>query len=577
MFEKKEKERIGEKMIGKKIEEELLKLFKYNDFNIEKVNVHISNRPDLCDYQCNDIFKLSKEYHLSPIELGEKIVNNIPKEITIFQKIEFVKPGFLNLSLSDEFINQNLTEIMNSSKLGLEDLKKKDTYVIDYGGPNVAKPLHVGHMRTAIVGESIKRIIKFIGHNVISDIHLGDYGLQIGQVIYGLKEENISIDNIDISILNRLYPKISSLCKENDEIKETCASITKQLQDGSKEYQAYWEKIMEVSIADMKKLYDYLGVHFDYWYGESDAYKYLFETEKLLEEKQLLIPSQKALIVDVKKEDDKKEIPPLLFKKSNGAYLYASTDLATIYQRVIDFKPQHILYVVDNRQDMHFEQVFRTCEKAKLFSYDNLEFLGYGTVNGSDGKPFKTRNGDAPSLEDLFAQTKEIFTAKKEDNKNMSEEDKNIIVNAILKFADLSNSREKDYIFDLNKFADVVGKTGPYILYTYVRMNKIIKEVTLKEDKLSNHIYNDIDRDLRLKILEVSSVINSAFETRKPSFIADYVYNLCVVANSFYQNNHIINCDNKEKQNDWIYVLTLMNKIIKELLNLLAIDIPSKM
>lgn len=560
-----------------KLKNQLTILFEANGYNVEQLNIGVSNRPDLCDYQCNDIFKLSKEYHISPIEMGEKLINNIPEELNdTFLKIEFVKPGFLNLTLSDAFINENIKIIDSSDKLGVNNPKEKETYVIDYGGPNVAKPLHVGHMRTAIVGESIKRIIKFMGHNIIGDIHLGDYGLQIGQVIYGIKRDNVDLDDIDIKLLNSLYPEISGLCKENAEIKEICANITKDLQDGNEEYQKLWKKILEVSKADMKKLYDYLNVNFDYWYGESDAYKYLEGTKKELEQNNLLTQSQGALVVEVQKEDDKKEIPPLLFQKSNGAYLYASTDLATIYQRKIDFNPDHILYVVDNRQDMHFEQVFRASDKANIISYDNLEFLGYGTVNGEDNKPYKTRNGDAPSLEELFNQTKEIFISKREENSLMSQEDTDKIVNAILKFADLSNSREKDYIFDLNKFADVTGKTGPYILYTYVRINKILKQLDLNCD-LSSKIYNEVDRNLRLKMLEVPNVLEAAFKERKPSFIAEYVYNLCVLANNFYQSNHIINCEDKQKQKDWAFILKVVNKEIKQLLDLLIIDVPSKM
>ena len=565
-------------MIKEKLAELLLLLFEENGYKVDGVNVVISNRPDLCDYQCNDIFKISKDMHISPIEIGKKLMDNIPKELNeSFKKIEFVAPGFINITLSDKFINDYLRSISSSVRLGISDPKKIETYIIDYGGPNVAKPLHVGHMRTAIVGESIKRIIKFMGHNIIADTHLGDYGLQIGQVIYGLKEEGIELDNVSIEDLNRIYPKISALCKEDEHIKDICATITKDMQDKNEEYQKYYQKILEVSKKDIKKLYDYLDVHFDLWNGESDAYPFLPAVEKLLEDKKLIHESQGALVVDVALNNDRKEIPPLLFKKSNGAYLYASTDLATIYDRVKTYNPDHILYVVDNRQDMHFEQVFRASNKIGLIDYNKLEFLGYGTINGEDNKPYKTRNGDAPSLEDLFNQTKDIFISKKEDNKNMNDEDVRKIVNAILKFADLINSRERDYIFDLNKFSDVIGKTGPYILYTYLRMNKIINDLNIDVNNLNNTIYNEVDRNLRLKLLEVNSAINAAFIERKPSYIADYVYNLCVCANAFYQTNHIMNLEDLEKQENWLYLLKLMNKVIKELLYLLAIDIPSKM
>ena len=564
-------------MIIEKLEKELLAIFKSCNLEVESLTVTKSNRPDLADYQCNDIFKISKALGKSPLEIGQILEEEFKKlDKKVFEKIEFVKPGFINMSLSSSFINANLEQINKQPKFGLKPVDE-ETFIIDYGGPNVAKPLHVGHMRTAIVGESIKRIIKFRGHKIISDIHLGDYGLQIGQVIYGLQKENINIDDIDITVLNRLYPQISGLCKENEEVKEICAKITKDLQDGNPEYQELWQKILAVSVQDMKKLYAYLDVSFDLWYGESDAYPYLASVQNVLQEKKLLKSSEGALVVEVQKESDKKEVPPLLFQKSNGAYLYASTDLATIYERILDYQPEHILYVVDNRQEMHFEQVFRTCDLMQMYPYDKLEFLGYGTVNGEDGKPYKTRNGDAPSLEDLFNQTKELFISKREDNKNMPEEDLNKIVNAILKFADLINSREKDYIFDLNKFSDITGKTGPYILYTYLRMNKIITQLNIQTNNLNDEIYNDVDRELRLKLLEVTTVLESAYLERKPSYIADYLYNLCVIANAFYGHNHILNLEDQEKQENWIYVLTLMNKIIKELLDLLAIGIPSKM
>lgn len=547
-------------------------------YKIEEVTISKSNRPDLCDYQCNDIFKIAKELQKNPIEIGEELVkkiNEIENFDEYFKEITFAKPGFINIKISDKFINKYIKIIKEDEKTLLKQTPQ-ETFVIDYGGPNVAKPLHVGHMRTAIVGESIKRIINYMGHITISDVHLGDYGLQIGEVIYGVLRDKLTIDDIDIKYLDKIYPEMNAICKENEEIKEECANITKDLQDGNEEYRKLWKKILEVSKQDIKKNYDFLDVSFDYWYGESDAYNYLEKTENILKEKNIIKESEGALVVNVKEEKDTKEIPPLLFKKSNGAYLYASTDLATIEQRKEDFNPDHILYVVDNRQELHFEQVFRTSEKAGIMPKEKLEFLGYGTVNGEDNKPYKTRSGKSPKLEGLFNDAKEIFISKKEDNRNMSEEDINKIVNSILKFADLSNTRTKDYIFDLNKFSEVTGKTGPYILYTYLRINKIL-ETQNKELSLSNIIYNEYDRNLRLKLLELPEIITQAFNERMPHYIADYVYNLCVCANIFYQNNHIINMEDETNKNDWLYILTLTNKTIKQMLKLLVIDIPSVM
>ena len=559
-----------------RVEEVLKEAFINSGYSVDSVKVIKSNRPDLCDLQCDDIFKLTKEYHKSPIEIGEQIVekiNKIENFSDYFKTVEFVKPGFINIIVSDKLINNCLKNMMEDISYGI-DKTNKETFVIDFGGANVAKPLHVGHMRTVLVGESVSRILKFMGHNVISDVHLGDFGLQIGEVIYAIIRDGIDIDDIDIKYLDKAYPEMSKLIKEDEEIKEKCASITKKLQDGNLEYRKLWKKILEVSKEDIKKNYDFLGANFDYWYGESDSYNYLDELYKIFKEKNLLTESEGALVVDVSEDDDKKEIPPLLFKKSNGAYLYASTDLATILQRKKDFNPDHILYVVDNRQSLHFEQVFRASSKAGIMPKDSLEHLAYGTVNGMDGKPYKTRNGDNPKLENLFEDARQIFISKKETNKDMDLEDVNKIVNAILKFADLMNSREKDYIFDLNKFSDVSGKTGPYILYTYLRINKIIEN---NNHILTDNIYNEADRNLRLSILNMKNALLQAYNTRMPHFIADYVYDLCVQSNVFYQTNRINGNDNETMKNDYICVLSLTNEVIKTMLYLLGIEIPKVM
>ena len=538
--------------------------------------VSFSNKPDMCDYQCNDCFKLAKELSENPISLGEKIVsiiNEDEKFNDVFSKVEFCKPGFINMTLSDKFINSYLISFDKSIKNSVK-LENGETIVLDYGGPNVAKPLHVGHMRTAIVGESIKRILQFFGNKVISDVHLGDIGLQIGQVIYKVLEEEKKVEDINIEYLNLVYPKMSKLCKEDDDIKEKCATITKELQEGNKLYKTIWKKICEVSVADIKKNYDYLDVKFDYWYGESDAYEYLDETTNILSN--ILESSMGAKIINVSEVSDKLELPPLLYQKSNGAYLYASSDLATILQRKKDFNPSKILYVTDLRQALHFTQVFRAADKAKLFSLNNLEHLGYGTVNGEDNKPYKTRSGETPRLEDLFIEAKNIFVSKKDENANLGEENLNIIVNSILKFSDLQNSREKDYIFDLSKFSEVVGKTGPYILYTYLRINKILNDYE-NEYKLTNITYNEFDRNLRNKLLEVGKYLELSYIERKPNYICEYLYSLCSTANIFYQNNYLNTITDKEKLENYLFILNLTNKYIIELLELLAIKIPSKM
>ena len=545
----------------------------------ETLRVIKSNRPELCDYQCDDVFKLVKLYHKSPMEIGNEIVNelnNLDNLNEYFDKVEFCNPGFINLTLSNKFINNALIKMNNNDKFNLPKLNQIDTYVIDYGGPNVAKPLHVGHLRPAIVGESIKRIIDYVGHKTISDVHLGDIGLPIGEVIYACLQDNKKPSDITLDYLNEVYPKMSALVKVDEVIKEECASIIKDVQD-KKNYLDYWRVICELSKKDIKRLYDYLDVSFDYWYSESDAYNYIPKVEEYLDKKGLLKESNGAKVVFINKDTDKIEYPPLIFKKSNGAYLYQSSDLGTIWQRMEDFNPSAILYITDARQSLHFEQVFRVCELSGISSGTKLLHLPNGTINGIDGKPYKTRSGETPKLDYLFKEVKEIFITKKESNKDMSEEDVDKIVNSIIKFADLQNSRDKDYIFDISKFSDTQGKTGPYILYTYLRMNKIIEKYTTDINKLTNNIYNNYDRDLRLGILDYFESIESSFREFKPSFIADYIYNLCVLMNSFYQNNHIANIEDNDKLNDWVSIIKLANNIILKMLDLLIIKVPTEM
>ncbi len=543
----------------------------------ETVKVIISNRKELCDYQCDACFKLAKIYHKSPIEIGTEIVNRIqssPECSEYFKDITFVPPGFINMTLSDEFINKQIEQMMRQEKFGIQKPEKQDTYVLDYGGANIAKPLHVGHVRPAIVGEAIKRIIEYMGHKTISDVHLGDYGLQIGQVIYGCLNDQKTVEDLTLDYMEMIYPKMSALCKENEQIKKECAEITKALQDGNPEYQKYFIKIKEISAKDCKRIYDYLGVTFDLWNGESDSYPYIEMTTEIVQN--LLVDSEGAKVISVTEETDTKELPPLIYQKSNGAYLYATTDLATIYERMEKYNPDYILYITDSRQSLHFEQVFRVSKKSGLSKNTKLEFLGLGTINGADGKPFKTRNGEVPKLDYLFEQIKCIFLEKKEDNKDMQEEDIDKIVNAILKFADLQNNREKDYIFDISKFANVIGKTGPYMLYTYLRIEKILSKECVTH-QMSNCIHNEDDRKLRLKLLELEYALQGAFTERMPSILTEYIYSLALLANTFYQNNHIQGLTDEIKKQDWLCLFNLTKNVIKDMLHLIVIDIPKFM
>ena len=562
-------------MIIELLEEKLNEIIKpFYDTNIKVIK---SNRPELSDYQYDGLFKLANMYKKNVIELGteiEQIINNCSDFSDYFSKVEFMKPGFINLTLSNKLINDAIVKMSTTEKFCIKPKTEIQTYFLDYGGPNIAKPLHVGHMRSAIVGESVKRIINYIGHKTIADVHFGDFGLQIGQVIYGLMKLGIEIEDIKISDLEELYPKISRQCKEDEDLKQECAQITKDLQDGNEEYYKYYKKMYEVSSNDIKKIYKYLDVDFDLWLGEMDAKNFMEPVENILNEKKLLVQSEGAKVINICETSDSKELPPLIFQKQNGAYLYGSTDMATIYQRETEYNPDYILYFTDLRQNLHFKQVFRASYLAGITDA-TLEHLGFGTVNGLDGKPFKTRSGATPKLEDLFEEVKEIFISKKDTNKEMSNEDVDKIVNSIIKFADLQNNREKDYIFDILKFSDIIGKTGPYILYTYLRINKLIDKKNI--DKLTSNIYNEYDRNLRKKLIELDTYVNRAFEERMPSHIAEYIYDLAVLVNSFYQNNHINSLEDQIKSNDWLYILNLSQNVLKQMLDLLIIDIPSIM
>lgn len=527
------------------------------------------------DYQINSVFQISKELHKNPVEVGEEIVRKIKdleKYDDYFKSVEFVKPGFINIVISDKFINMNLNEFKNN---GLNCDKKDVLYFLDYGGPNIAKPLHIGHLRPAIIGESLKRILKYKGYNTISDVHLGDYGLQIGQVINGILKDNKSIEDIDINYLNYVYPRESALCKENKSEYEVCKNLTYRFQHG--EFKELYNKIKEVSLKDIKRLYDYLGISFDLWLGESDSEKDIPELLDRLDSEHLICLDEGAKIVHVKREDDKREIPPCMIVSSDGTYMYATSDLATILYRVNKYNPNYILYVTDARQSLHFEQVFRVSSMSGIKNNTNLEHIPFGTINGRDGKPFKTRSGETLKLDELISLVKECFINKRPENKEMDKKDIDIIVNAIIKYADLQNNREKSYNFDISKFSDVSGKTGPYVLYSTLRIKKILDQNNITNNQISDNIYNEIDRDLRFKILEFDKYLDKAVEDRLPSYVAEYLYDLCNLLNSFYQNINISKLEDLDKKNDYLNVLSIAYKILRDSLDMLVIDIPSEM
>ena len=531
---------------------------------------------DKADFQINSVFQIAKDKHVAPKEIGEMLAGKINENDNVsdyFSKVEFVMPGFINLFVSDKLINKHINEYITNGFV--EKTTSNDVYFLDYGGPNVAKPLHIGHLRPAIIGESIKRILNLKGYKTIGDVHLGDYGLQIGEVIYGLKKENIPLSELNIDLLNRIYPQMSALAKSDEEVYNECKRITSELQKGNAEYKEYYKKIKEVSVNDIKRLYDYLGVSFDLWLGESDSEPYIPKLMNELESRNLVVVDQGAKIVNIKRDTDKKEMPPVIVEKSDGSAIYATTDLATIMQRVEKYDPKYILYVVDARQSLHFEGVFRI---AQMLGYtNNLEHIAFGTINGSDGKPFKTRSGETLKLDELINNTKEIFLSKREENKNMSSVDLDKIVNSIIKYADLQNNREKSYNFDIAKFSEVSGKTGPYILYSALRIRKILATNTFNKGNVSDTIYNDIDKNLRLKLLDFNKYLDKAIEDRLPSVIAEYVYDLANLLNSFYQNINISKIEDETMKNDYLNILDLSFNVLKECLDLLIIELPSEM
>ena len=545
----------------------------FDSFNYD-FYVSESNKKEICDYQINSLFRIAKELKVNLLEIGTTItkkINELKNFDEYFKEVSFLN-GFINIIISDKFINKWINKSLNN--LGVNKVESDELYFLDYGGPNIAKPLHIGHLRPAIIGESLKRIINYKGYKTISDVHLGDYGLQMGQVIYGIKRDKIKLEDININYLNKCYPEISALCKSDEKVYEECKNIVKELQNGNKEYNELWNKIYEESLKDIKRLYKYLDINFDLWLGESDSKPYISKLIDLLLQKQLLVEDNGAKIVKLQEENDNKEMPPLIVLKSDGSFMYATTDLATIYERIEKYNPKYILYVVDARQSLHFEQVFRTCKKIGW--KNNFEHISFGTINGSDGKPFKTRSGETLKLDELIKMTKETFIQKREGNADMNEEDLDIIVNAIIKYADLSNNREKNYVFDLSKFSDVNGKTGPYILYSALRIRKILENNTF-DGTVSDKIYDDIDRNLRIKLLDFDKYITKSIEERLPSIIAEYVYDIADLTSAFYQKNNISNLQDKTNKNDWLIILNFAYNVMKECLNMLSIKIPSKM
>ena len=591
---------IRMKTIINLIEDEMKKAFEDNGFDRKYGIVTISNRPDLCQYQCNGALPASKEYKTAPMNIAGPIVEQL-KNNSKFKEISAIMPGFINITISDEFLGDYINNMKQEENFGIEKERNPKTIIIDYGGPNIAKPLHVGHMRSAIIGESIKRILRFMGNKVIGDAHLGDWGTQMGLVIAGLRMKKPDLvyfkegfegeypkeAPFTITELEEIYPAASEYSKNNPEFREEAKQITYLLQNGHKGYLALWNHILEVSVNDLKKVYERLNVSFDLWKKESDAHPYINDMVQYFKDNNYARISEGALVVDVKKETDTKEMPPCMILKSDGATLYNTTDLATIVERMKLFDPDRIIYIVDKRQELYFETIFRTARKTKLVNEETiLNFIGFGTMNGKDGKPFKTREGGVMRLEHLIQNvTDEVYTKIVENRSMDPEEAKEVAIKvgvAALKYGDLSNQVSKDYIFDVERFTSFEGNTGPYILYTIVRIKSILAKYEEMGKKLGVDATilpptSSYEVNLMLEISKFSDVLYSAYEETAPNRICQYIYDLANALNSFYHETKIITEEDNRKQASWIILISLVLDILQTCSELIGIEAPERM
>ncbi len=554
--------------------------------------VTISKRPDLCQYQCNGCMPLAKLHKEKPIDIANKIAEILSKD-EAFKNVSPCMPGFLNIDVNDEFLLDYIKKMAESEDFLFEKGESKIA-VIDYGGPNVAKSLHVGHLRSAIIGESIKRILNFCGNKAYGDVHLGDWGLQMGMVISGIIEqfgiENLKNEEdrrkyITIKILEKTYPAKSKEAKENEDVMAECKRITFELQKGEGIYFDIWKTVLDVSKADLKNNYARLLVDFEIWKGESDVRDIMPPMIEKLKNEGFAHIDDGALIIDITDEEDNPPLPPFILEKSDGAVLYSTTDLATIIMRIDELDPDLILYVVDNRQGMHFKQLFKTARKTGIAKDKlNLHFAGFGTMNGSDGKPYKTREGGVMRLEDLI-NTIEQEAYKKVSNslsgavdeEKMKEIAKKVGMGA-LKFADLSNHRSKDYIFDVEKFCSFEGKTGPYVQYSGVRIKSILEKAadTVDFDKIMLP-EGDTQRELFILITEFENAVKLAAEDFAPNVLVEYIYNLCVSVNKFYHEYKVLNEEDEIKRISRISTLAFTLRLLEKMLELIGIEIPERM
>ena len=587
------------------ITEQVTNAFTGQGYDAKYGKVTLSNRPDLCEYQCNGAMAAAKEYKCAPFMISDKIAQALA-ENELFESVESVKPGFINMKVSPAYLAKYVSDMKaDEGRFGCDKAAHPKTIIVDYGGANVAKPLHVGHLRSAVIGESIKRIGKFMGHHMIGDVHLGDWGLQMGLIIVELKERKPDLVYYDesytgeypkeapftISELEDIYPTASKKSKEDEAFREAAMEATSQLQAGRRGYRALLAHILDVSVTDLKKNYDNLNVSFELWKGESDAQPYIPDMVQMMKDKGFAYMSEGALVVDVKEDTDTKEIPPCIILKSDGASLYSTTDLATIVMRMQDYNPDAIIYLTDQRQSMHFVQVFRCARKTGLVGPDvELTHIGFGTMNGKDGKPFKTRDGGVMRLEYLLDEINEEMlkkiteNQKEKENLDISEEEAKqtakTVALAAVKYGDLSNQAGKDYCFDIERFTSFEGNTGPYILYTIVRIKSILKKYTAKNSLPDAPIlgaHSASEKNLMLVLSRFNAMMENAYEEKAPHKICAYIYELANAFNGFYHETKILSEEDLKVQASYIGLLVLTKNILETCIDVLGFSAPDRM
>lgn len=578
---------------------EMKKAFQEAGYDEAYAKVSLSNRPDLCEYQCNGAMAAAKAYKKAPIMIANDVVAKL-QESDCFEVAEAVMPGFINLKINPSYVSQFLNAMSKDEKLGVEKEANPKTIVVDYGGPNVAKPLHVGHLRSAIIGESVKRIARYKGNKVIGDIHLGDWGYQMGLIITELKKRQPDLPYFDedfsgeypeeapftIGELEEIYPTASAYAKEHEDYREEALQATFLLQNGRPGYRAIWKHIMNISVADLKKNYKNLNVDFDLWKGEADAQKYIPDMVEMLKEKGFAHLDDGALVVDVQEETDKKEIPPCMILKSDGAALYDTTDLATLVEREELYCPDEVIYVVDKRQELHFVQVFRCAKKTGIVKEETkLKFLGFGTMNGKDGKPFKTREGGVMRLENLIREINDEMYKKIMENRTVAEEEAKrtaqMVGLAAIKYGDLSNQASKDYIFDVDRFTSFEGNTGPYILYTIVRIKSILNKYVENGGEVKSSILqeasSEYEKALMLETAKFNDVIHSVYEEIAPHKLCAYIYDLANAFNKFYHETKILSEEDEKRKAGYIALLKLTKEVLETCIDLLGFEAPERM